>query len=386
MPLGITEITNEKSINDFLGLDTPAPILESTGNSQTVKTPVDTKKTEKTETGKEFVIDEAALFAGDIVPIEETKKDPEVENTTETDKAPDTTKTTPTTDDETEIFSKLGEGLSKLGVLTAPEDNKDFKWNRDSFIERLETAKIEGAQSILSDIITEVENGEELFKALFIDKLPVTDYAKFSNAIVDYSTMDLKSEANQETIVRKFLQDLGQDDEDVDSTIEYLKDTDKLKDTAVKYKDKLVEKTERERQNALAEAQAKEQAKEIQKKQFLSSVSSELSKAVQAKEIDGIPFSLKEAKELLEYATKPVYEHTQTKEKLSEFDKALLEVKKDPKQYIKLVKLIKNGLNIKSAVEKKASEITKDVFDFFGKKATPTATKDPFLDLFNKQK
>ena len=107
---------------------------------------------------------------------------------------------------------------------------------------------------------------------------------------------------------------------------------------------------------------------------------------MQAKEIDGIPFSLKEAKELLEYATKPVYEHTQTKEKLSEFDKALLEVKKDPKQYIKLVKLIKNGLNIKSAVEKKASEITKDGFDFFGKKATPTATKDPFLDLFNKHK
>ena len=330
MPLGITEITNEKSINDFLGLDTPAPILESTGNSQTVKTPVDTKKTEKTETGKEFVIDEAALFAGDIVPIEETKKAPEVENTTETDKAPDTTKTTSTTDDETEIFSKLGEGFSKLGVLTAPEDDKEFKWTKESFIERFEVAKIEGAQGILSDIITEVENGEELFKALFIDKLPVTDYAKFSSTIVDYSTINLKSETNQETIVRKFLQDLGQDDEDVNSTIEYLKDTDKLKDTAAKYKDKLVEKTKRERQNALAEAQAKEQAKEIQKKQFLSSVSSELSKAVQAKEIDGIPISLKEAKELLEYATKPVYEHTQTKEKLSEFDKALLEVKKDP--------------------------------------------------------
>ena len=64
MPLGITEITNEKSINDFLGLDTPAPILESTGNLQTVKTPADTKKTEKTETGKEFV---ETILAGSVL-------------------------------------------------------------------------------------------------------------------------------------------------------------------------------------------------------------------------------------------------------------------------------------------------------------------------------
>ena len=58
-----------------------------------------------------------------------------------------------------------------------------------------------------------------------------------------------------------------------------------------------------------------------------------------------------EANELFLYATKPAYRVPATGQELSEFDKSFMELKKDPKKFIKLVKLVKNGLEIKDAVK-----------------------------------
>lgn len=388
--LGVTEITNEDGINDFLGIDKPKFDLTSKEN-----TAVPEKGKTVTIDEKELAIDENELFG--ILPEEKLKK---IEATDEKEKGQEdeglleTAKETPPQIDvdENTIFSQLGEGLSKLGVLSLPEDSKDFQWNQESFIERLEAAKLEGAENIVQDYLQAVENGEELFKALFIDKVPIESFANYTKSIIDYSSIDVSENAgdnrekNQTRVVRDYLKTLGQEDEEINSQIEYLKDTDKIGAFSEKYKAKLVERSIKERENAVLQAKTLEQQKIKEKETFLSSMATELRAAVKNKELDGFPISEKEANELFVYSTKPVWKIPSTGQELSDFDKALMELRKDPKAFIKLAKLVKNGLDIKDAVKTQSTKENNKIFNNLKQAAKVSGAKDedPFLKLFGK--
>lgn len=363
--LGVTEITNEAGINEFLGLNPPKFDLS---NPQKVVTENTTPNKKETVAGKEFTIDESQLFIQDpannaekvdpIIP--EVKKDETTvgENIKEED-----------TPEEGEIFSQLGAGLVKMGILTTPENDDKFTWTQESFVERLEEAKVKGAEAMVTDFLENVENGTELFQALFVDRVPIEKYAGLSKAIVDFSTIDITTtagenqERNQVKVITEYLKALGQEEGEINSRLDWLKDTNKLDEYAGNYKKKLVDKIAEERQNEQAKAKALEANKLKEKNDFQASMAQELRAAVLAKEIDGLPITNTEAEELFVYATKPAYRVPSTGQELSEFDKAFMELKKDSKKFIKLVKLVRSGLEIKDAVKVQSSKETNKIFN-----------------------
>ena len=406
--LGVTEITNEDGINDFLGLNPPKFNLDPTKRVVTENT--NANKTETSDSGKEFKIDENELFTqdpGNNAEKFETIKEEEEEKDSKKDafdslfkgdkKEPENkeeekveNKTESSSDiDETEVFSQLGEGLVKLGILSAPENDDKFSWNQESFIERLEVAKSKGAEEMIMDFLDNVENGQELFQALFVDKMPIENFAGLSKAMVDYSKIDISytagenQEKNQVKVITEYLKALGQEESEINSRIDWLKDTNKLDDYADKYKGKLVEKIAEERQIEQDRAKALEENKVREKHEFQTSMAKELRAAVTAKEIDGLPITDKEANELFLYATKPAYRVPSTGQELSEFDKSFMELKKDPKKFIKLVKLVKNGLEIKDAVKVQSSKDTNKIFNTLKRSAKigTNPQDDPFLSI-----
>ena len=399
--LGVTEITNEDGINDFLGLNPPKFNLDPTKRVPTDNT--NANKTETSDSGVEFKIDENELFTQDpgnnAERVEEIKEDTEDkkgafdslfkgDSKKEEEKAQVNTSVT-SEDEETEIFSQLGAGLVKLGVLSTPDNDDKFTWTQDSFIERLEIAKTKGAEEMIVDFLDNVENGQELFQALFVDKVPIESFAALSKTLVDFSKIDISyaagdnQEKNQVRVITEYLKALGQEESEIQSRIDWLKDTDKLDDYAGKYKVKLVEKSAEDRQHEQDKAKVLEGNKVREKYEFHSSMVKELRAAVTAKEIDGLPITDKEANELFLYATKPAYRVPATGQELSEFDKSFMELKKDPKKFIKLVKLVKNGLEIKDAVKVQSSKETNKIFNTLKRSAKlgSSPQDDPFLSI-----
>jgi len=372
-PLAVDEMQDQELL-DALGIERPGTTL--TENKETPKKEENFLPDDK-QKGKtpEIIIDEAELLGIEKIggnKEEETQSAPPIENKEDLD--------------PTEIFSQLGEGLSKLGVIPEPSDKENFVWTQESFIEQLEIAKQTGAEELLKDLVSEIDNGSELFQALFIDKVPVTNFAQYTKAIIEYDNIDVSTpsdnlEKNQRRVVRDYLMSIGHEETEIDDQIEYLADTQKLGATAEKYKAKLIENTTKIRENEIAKAKTLERNRILEKERFLNDMAEEVRAAIKVKEIDGFPVSENEAKELFRYATTPVYKMSGTNQELTEFDKSILEIRKNPKQFLKLAKLVKNGLDIKEAVKKESSRNTDQIFKYVKKSVEGQQAIDPFAEI-----
>ena len=129
------------------------------------------------------------------------------------------------------------------------------------------------------------------------------------------------------------------------------------------------------------------QAVEMKKAQSarFSAVKEAVSTALSNREINGIPLSLNDNKELLPFATDLNWKLANGM-LITDADKAILEIKKDPVKWVALCKLLKEDLNVNPIKNKGADEKAKAVFDFksTGKVDAKNGKRDP-LDLFLKK-
>lgn len=291
-------------------------------------------------------------------------------------------------EDGDETFVTLGKDLLRLGVFTKTseeesEDNLDIK-TPEQFLERFNLEKKKGAISILDNFLNQFgEDYRKMFDAVFVNGVKPQDYLQAFTKIESFSNLDLADESNQERVMRAYYKELKWDDERINNKIQKLKDYGDLEDEAKSYHEVLLNK---EKETAAQIEQKKIDEQRQEKERDLATAKSFqriLTEKLKTQEIDGVPLTQKDAEEVLAYLTNKPYKLA-SGEKLTEFDKDLLELNR-PENHelkIKLGLLLRKKLDLTSVKKTTISKKSDALFTLSTKNAKQKDSKEKEIKSF----
>lgn len=243
----------------------------------------------------------------------------------------------------------------------------------------------EKAFSLIEDKFEESVDSkvEELMKTLPEDVKNLVKYAVNGGDVNSYlntissttksitKDLDLEDEKNQEFLVREKLKAQGEDDEYIQSQIEFLKEKNKLGDVAEKYFEKVLSEREtKEKELVEKQKQAKKEAKENQLK-FKKEISTILE---EKEEVKGLKFNKQDKRELPEYISSASIE-LQDGRTITPFYNDLFETLKDKDKTLLLAKLIKSDFDFSSIEKEAQTKSTKQVKDNLERKNETSVKK-----------
>lgn len=304
--------------------------------------------------------------AKDKPAAEETDEDGEEE---EGDEAPEST------------FSSLAKDLFKLGVFSSDDDEEEEPITTpEQFLERFNAEKKKGAIEVVNNFIGQFgEEYQQAFDAIFVKGVNPKEYFGTYNTIQSFTEMDLSQENNQVAVIKQALADQGFEAEDIDTEVERLKNYGDLETVATKHHKVLVKKEAAKLQQLEQDRQAQLQQQQAIKQQYVQNVNQVLQEKLKAKEFDGIPLNPKLAGELQDFLVTDKYK-TGSGETLTEFDRAILELKRPENHATKvklalLMKIMEKDPTLstiqKTGITKKSNELFGEV----ARQAQKTAVK-----------
>lgn len=266
-------------------------------------------------------------------------------------------------------FQALANDLFNLGVFTKGEEEEDIT-TPEAFLEKFNQEKKTGAIQIVDDFIGQFgDDYKQAFDAIFVKGVNPNEYFTTYNKIVNFADLDISKEENQVRVLKQALNDQGFDPEDIESEIERLTNYGDLESVAAKHHKVLVKKEATKLEQLEREAQTKLQQKQEYKQQYINNVREILEDKLKAKEFDGIPLNPKLANELQDFLLVDKYK-TQSGETLTDFDKAILELKRPENHAMKvkvglLLKIIEKDPTLstiqKTGVTKKSNQLFQEV-------------------------
>jgi hypothetical protein len=379
MGLGSTEL-----LNDLMAPETAASSPEDVTEIKNEPAPAPAKKAAKAEAEPESDNKEDAsksiqdfLLGGDDEEEEENDETP----------APASKKAVSDDSEEEEEeegssqFSALSNDLFKLGVFTKDDEEEDVAISTpEEFLERFNLEKKKGAIDIVQNFIGQFgEDYQQAFDAIFVKGVDPKEYFGTYNNIQSFSEMDLSQESNQVSVIKQALADQGFEPEDIDTEVERLKNYGDLETVATKHHKVLVKKEAAKLQQMEEQQQRELQKQQAFKQQYFQNVQAVLQDKLKAKEFDGIPLNPKLANELQDFLLVDRYQ-TSSGEKLTEFDRQILELKR-PENHAQKVKL---GLLMKiletdpslSTIQKRGiSKKSDDLFSEVARQSSKSSVK-----------
>ena len=337
---------NTELINDLMSPETTStspdevqPIVKEVEEAPT--TPAPGKKPKEIDPDTDKSDDGGSLISSFL---EDSEEDEEELPTPPKAKSPeDDSQEEPYSPDGNQ-FSALANDLFKLGVFTKDEDEDDVAISTpEEFLERFQTEKKKGASEIVENFIGQFgEDYQKAFEAIFVKGADPKEYFSTYNNVVSFAEMDLSSTDNQIKVVRQTLTDQGFDEEDIDTEVERLQNYGDLENVATKYHKVLVKKEAQKLQKIEEQAAVQLQQKQAIRNQYINNVQNILQEKLKTKEFDGIPLSPKTASELQDFLLVDKYK-TVSGETLTDFDKAILELKRpeNHEQKVKVALLLK---------------------------------------------
>jgi len=236
-------------------------------------------------------------------------------------------------------FTALSNDLFKLGVFNKDEGEDDVEIKTpEDFLERFNAEKKKGAIDMVNQFIGQFgEDYQNAFDAIFVKGVDPQEYFTVFNDAVNYAEMDLTIEANQEAVMRRSLTDQGFEKDDVETEIERLKNYGDLETVATRNHKVLVKRDAIKMQEMEQKAQHELAQKAQVRNQYITNVQSVIQEKLKTKEFDGIPLTPKLAGELQDFLLVDKYK-TASGELLSDFDKAILDLKR-PENHANKVKI-----------------------------------------------
>jgi tRNA A58 N-methylase Trm61 len=235
-------------------------------------------------------------------------------------------------------FTALANDLYKLGVFTSDDEDPEPVSTAEEFLERFNEEKKKGASEMVQNFISQFgEDYQEAFDAIFVKGVNPKEYFNTYNQIVNFAEMDLNDESNQLKIMKQALSDQGFDPEDIDTEIERLQNYGDLESVATKHHKVLVKKEAVKLQQLEQKSEAELRQKAQVRNQYIENVQGILQEKVKSKEFDGIPINPKLASELQDFLLVDKWK-TPTGETLTDFDRAILDMKR-PENHAMKVKL-----------------------------------------------
>lgn len=308
------------------------------------------------------------------------------ETTTE---KPSTTKETPKDIDASEdepkggiSFEALSKDLVNLGIFTQDEGEELNIADPDAFLERFTLEKQKGANEMVGNFIAQFgEDYQNAFDAIFVKGVDPKKYFETSEVISNFSEMDLTKEDNQKRVLRQALKDQGFDSEDIESEIERIENYGDLEKVAEKHHKVLIKKESKKLEELEISSQQKLQEKAAIRNQYITNVQSVLGEKLKEKEFDGIPLNPKLATELQDFLLVDKWK-TPTGETLSDFDKAILDLKQPQNHAMKvkvalLLKTLEKDPTL-SSIQRKGK--TKSNDQLFGNLANQTTSSKNSTD------
>lgn len=272
-------------------------------------------------------------------------------------------------DDNTEdinYYEAFGKGLLRSGHFDLGEDvdPDQVEWTEESFLDMMSATVENKAWKQLEDIAVEAygQEGIELVKDLFINKVPVQQYLSKYNEQVALENLDLTNSQNQEAIFREYLSRTGLDEDEIEEQLDYAVKTNKLENFSEKYYVKLLERSKQERE-ALAEQSAQRQ-REVQDRENARQESyiKTLEDAIKVGDINGYPINQNEASELFDYVSSKSYQ-LPNGQKISEFEFTLAKMRQeDPQKFLAVARLVQSNLDLTPIKKKGVSEETNSIF------------------------
>ena len=337
---------NTELINDLMSPETTStspdevqPIVKEVEEEPVTPTPG--KKTKEIDPDTDKYDDGDSLISNFL---EDSEEDEEELPTPPKSKAPEEDSQEEPDSPDGNQFSALANDLFKLGVFTKDEDEDDVAISTpEEFLERFQTEKKKGASEIVENFIGQFgEDYQKAFEAIFVKGADPKEYFSTYNNVVSFAEMDLSSTDNQIKVVRQTLTDQGFDEEDIDTEVERLQNYGDLENVATKYHKVLVKKEAQKLQKIEEQAAVQLQQKQAIRNQYINNVQNILQEKLKTKEFDGIPLSPKTASELQDFLLVDKYK-TVSGETLTDFDKAILELKRpeNHEQKVKVALLLK---------------------------------------------
>ena len=337
---------NTELINDLMSPETTStspdevqPIVKEV--EEAPATPVPGKKPKEIDPDADKSDDGGSLISSFL---EDSEEDEELPTSTKAKSPEEVSQEEPDSPDGNQ-FSALANDLFKLGVFTKDEEEEDdvVISTPEEFLERFQTEKKKGASEIVENFIGQFgEDYQKAFEAIFVKGADPKEYFSTYNNVVNFAEMDLSSTDNQIKVVRQTLTDQGFDEEDIDTEVERLQNYGDLENVATKYHKVLVKKEAQKLQKIEEQAAVQLQQKQAIRNQYINNVQNILQEKLKIKEFDGIPLSPKTASELQDFLLVDKYK-TVSGETLTDFDKAILELKRpeNHEQKVKVALLLK---------------------------------------------
>jgi hypothetical protein len=295
------------------------------------------------------------------------------------------------TDDSDDInyYEAFGKGLLRSGHFDLGEevDPDQLEWSEETFLEMMSTTVENKAWKQLEEIALEAygQEGLELVKDLFINKVPVQQYLSKYNEQLALENVDLTNPQNQEAIFREYLTRTGLDADEVEEQLEYAIKTNKLETFSEKYYAKLLDRSKQERE-ALAEQSAQRQRENQERENARQeSYIKTLEGAIKAGDINGYPITQNEAANLFDYVTNKSYQ-LPNGQKISEFEFTLAKMRQeDPQKFLAVARLVQADLDLTPIKKKGVSEETNSIFKELQNKSKKGPKGEPRKDtqIFN---
>ena len=402
---------NAELLNDLMSPET------STANPNELKEIVKEVEDKEPETntkpkGKEIVpnedgkdLDGQSLISNFLGDNTQDDEEEETDNTpaqkVETKKADDTSSQEEVDSGEAEAddendstqFSALAKDLLRLGVFSQDEDEEELNISTpEEFLERFESEKKKGASEMVQNFIGQFgEDYQKAFEAIYVKGVDPKEYFSTYNNIVNFSELDLSDEDNQVKVLKQALSDQGFDSEDVETEIERLRNYGDLESVAIKHHKVLVKKEAQKLQQIEEKAAYELQQKTIARNQYIQNVQSVLQDKLKTKEFDGIPLNPKLANELQDFLLVDKYK-TATGETLTDFDRAILELKRPENHEMKvkvglLLKILEKDPTLstiqKTGISKKSNELFGEVARQVSKEKKSSSSRPGSSSIFS---
>ena len=282
---------------------------------------------------------------------------------------------------ETSQFTALSNDLFKLGVFNKDEDEEDVAiTSPEEFLERFNLEKKKGAIDIVENFIGQFgEDYKQAFDAIFVKGVDPKEYFGTYNNIQSFAELDLSQEANQVAVLKQALADQGFDAEDVETEVERLKNYGDLESVAGKHHKVLVKKEAAKLAQMEQQREQELQKQQAFKQQYVNNVQSVLQDKLKAKEFDGIPLNPKLANELQDFLLVDKYQ-TSSGEKLTEFDRQILELKRPENHALKvkmglLMKILETDPTLSTIQKRGISKKSDDLFSEVARQTSKSGVK-----------
>jgi len=268
-------------------------------------------------------------------------------------------------------FNALANDLFNLGVFTKEEGEGDVEINSpDELLERFNNEKRRGAIEMVNNFIGQFgEDYQNAFDAIFVKGVNPKEYFGVYNEIVNYAELDMTEEHNQIRVMKQALHDQGFEAEDIETEIERLKNYGDLESVSQKHHKVLIKKDAQRLSQMEADSERQMQQRAAVKNQYVTNVNSILQEKLKAKEFDGIPLNPKLAGELSDFLLVDKWK-TSSGETLTDFDRAILDLKKPENHAMKvkvglLLKILEKDPTLstiqKAGVTKKTDQLFSEV-------------------------